>query len=723
MPISKGRWQQSRLQRGMSKPDRSQLQGPGVATLLQQFVRGLTLHQQGKLLDAERIYQEILLSEPRHFDALHLLGVIALQTGRNEHGVDLIAQALEVDPSAAAAHSNLGNGLRRLGRYEDALASYDMAIALKPNTAEAHNNRGNVLDNLKRHLEAVRSFDRAIALNPKYVEAYNNRGVALNNLHRHEEAVASYDKAIALKPDFAEAHNNRGIALNDLNRRDEALSSFDRAIALNPGYANAHNNRGNVLKQLKRYGEAVASFDKAARLQPDLVGVEGKRLYAKMQICDWRNFDSERTNLLSAVRNGKKNADPFSILGISSSPEDQLKCATLWITKQRSASDRPIWRGEIYKHKRIRIAYLSADFRDHPLSYLMAGIFERHDRRRFETIAVSYGPNGRSDMRERLEAAFDRFIDVTNMDDAHVAGLLRTLEIDIAVDLTGYTAGARTEIVAYRAAPIQVSYLGYPGTMGADYIDYIVADRIVIPVSHQLHYTEKIAYMPNSYWANDLLLRISDRMYTRADFGLPSKGFVFCCFNNNYKITPRVFDSWMRILERVKGGILWIFEGNATVAANLRKEAEARGVDPKRLVFAQPMSRPDHLARHRLADLFLDTLPYNAHTTASDALWTGLPVLTQIGGAFAGRVAASLLNAIDVPELVTSTPQAYEALAVELATDPPKLAGIKQKLAANRRTSPLFNTELFTRHMEAAYIAMYGRYQSGLPPDHIYIEQ
>ena len=326
-------------------------------------------------------------------------------------------------------------------------------------------------------------------------------------------------------------------------------------------------------------------------------------------------------------------------------------------------------------------------------------------------------------MRQRLKVAFDKFIDVRNMSDRDVALLARSLEIDIGIDLNGFTEGERTDIFAMRAAPIQVSYLGYPGTMGADYIDYLIADPTLISASHQPHYTEKIVYLPNSYQPNDRKRRISDKVFTRAEAGLPQEGFVFCCFNNNYKITPDIFESWMRILGRVGGSVLWLFEDNEIAARNLKKEASVRDIDPERLVFARHMALPEHLARHRLADLFLDTLPYNAHTTASDALWAGLPVLTQIGETFAGRVAASLLNAVRLPELITTTRDAYEELAVELATDPAKLAGIKQKLSDNRLTTPLFDTELFAKHIEAAYMQMYERYQAGLPPDHIHVPQ
>lgn len=382
-----------------------------------------------------------------------------------------------------------------------------------------------------------------------------------------------------------------------------------------------------------------------------------------------------------------------------------------------------MWNGEVYSQDKIHVAYVSADFREHATSYLMAGMFECHDKTKFEITAISIGPDDASALRGRLRAAFDDFFDGSLLSDDEIARWIRQKEIDILIDLNGFTQNARTGIFTRRSAPIQVNYLGFPGTMGASYIDYLFADATLVPQSHQQDYSEKIVYLPNSYQVNDRKRAISERTLTREDMGLKDHSFVFCCFNNNFKIAPETFDHWSRVLKQVDGSVLWLLESNATAAGNLRKEARSRGLDPERLIFAPLVPLPDHLARHRCADLFLDTLPYNAHTTASDALWSGLPVLTQIGETFAGRVAASLLIAIGLPELITSTPQAYEELAIELATDPKKLAAIKCKLARNRLTTPLFDTHLFTRHIERAYEAIYARYKTGLPPDHIYVTQ
>ena len=537
------------------------------------------------------------------------------------------------------------------------------------------------------------------------------------------EALASYDKAIALKPDHAATHSNRGNALMDLKRHAEALASYDRAIALKPDDAAAHSNRGNALMALNRPEEALTSYDKAIALKPDFEFLYGNLIHMKMKICDWSNLETQIAQLVHKIDRAEKVSQPFLLLAETNSPELQRKAAEIYALARYPLNIALPKIAKRQRRNKIRIGYFSAEFRNHAIAFLTAELFERHNRSQFEVTAFSFGIDTRDDMRRRLEAAFDKFLDVRNRSDRDVALLARNLEIDIAVDLGGFTLDGRMGIFSMRAAPVQVNYLGYAGTTGAEYIDYLIADPTLIPASNQKYFSEKIVYLPNSYQANDRKRRIADKTFTRAEVRLPEDAFVFCCFNNNFKIAPEVFDCWMRILKRVDNSVIWLMEGNTKATSNLRKEAEIRGVHPERLIFAKPMPPPDHLARHRLADLFLDTLPYNAHTTASDALWAGLPVLTRIGETFAGRVAASLLNAIGLTELITSTPQAYEALAIELATNPEKLAAIKRKLANNRLTTPLFDTQTFTRHIEAAYTMMYERYQANLPPDHIYVPQ
>ncbi len=647
----------------------------------------LALHQQGKLDEAEALYHEILCSEPRHFDALQLLASVAAQKKNSLEALELFDQVLTINPGHPFILNNRGNALKELKRYEEALASYDKAIVLYPD----------------------------------YADAYNNRGNALKELRRYEDALLCYDRALALKPDNAAVHNNRADVLLEMKRYEEALVSYDKAIELQSDDADAYNNRGNALQELRRNEDALLSYERALELKPDYKFLSGMCLHSRMKMCDWSAFDDQVHQLAEKIERHEQVSLPFPLLALTDSLSLQKKSALIYVQERFPESHALPEIPKLNRHDKIRIGYYSADFCNHPVSFLTAELFELHNRERFELVAFSFGPEKKDEMRERVKVAFDRFIDVRNLSDMEVAELSRSLEIDIAIDLGGFTTDSRTGIFALRAAPIQVSYIGYLGTMGAAYIDYLIADATIVPEESRKHYSEKIVYLP-SYQVNDTKRRIADRVFTREECGLPQKGFVFCCFNNNYKITPGTFDGWMRILLQVEGSVLFLYADNDSAAVNLKKEAESRGVEGERLIFGKRLSRPEYLARYRVADLFLDTLPYNAGTTASDALWAGLPVLTCMGESFASRVAASLLNAIRLPELITSTQEEYEALAIELATNPEKLGQICSKLEQNRFTTPLFDTQLFTHHIEEAYREMYERYQADLPPDHLVVE-
>jgi len=711
----------------------------------------LTFHQQGRLDEAEAVYREILVTEPDQFDAFRFLAIIAAQRKQFHEAIALFERAFEINPEHANSLNNYGIVLCEVKRYNDAVLSFDKAIALNADYGEAALNReavlkilkrydevvlscgvafkgnnaavcsdyGNVLQELSRYEESLLYYDRALALEPDYVAAYFNRGLALKKLKRYDEAVLSYDKAIALEPDYAEAHSNRGNALTELKRYHDAVLSYDRALALKPDYAKAHANRGVALQELKQYDEAVLSYGRALACKPDYDFLFAEQLFLSVRICDWRSFEHQVFLLREKISRHENVSTPFPVLALVDSPLLQQEAARIFINAKHVINAPLPLIAKRERHEKIRIGYYSADFQNHATTYLMAELFERHDRRRFELTAFSFGPDKQDEMRTRVACAFDRFIDVRTRSDREVALLSRELEIDIAVDLKGFTTDSRTGIFALRAAPIQVSYLGYPGTMGMDSMDYLIADQTLIPVCYRQYYTEKIVFLPDSYQVNDTKRTIAEKDFTRKECGLPEKGFVFCCFNNNYKITPFVFDSWMRILRQVEGSVFWILEDNPKAAENLRKEATRRGVDSDRLIFSKRIPLAEHLARHRLADLFLDTHPCNAHTTASDALWAGLPLLTLAGETFVARVAASLLNAIQLPELITCTQEEYEALAIELATNPDRLKLIRLKLEKNRLTTPLFDTERFTHHLEEAYGVMYERYQDGLLPEHI----
>jgi predicted O-linked N-acetylglucosamine transferase (SPINDLY family) len=626
-------------------------------------------------------------------------------------------RAIALRPDFAEAYSNRGNALTGLKRYEDALASLEQAIALRAGYGEAINNRANVLNHMRRFDEALASCEQAIALKPDFAEAFSNLGLALNGLKRYAEALASCDRAVTLNPSYAEAFANRACVLSAMVRYDEAVASYDQAIALKPDFAEAYFGRGTVLLELKLGDEAVRSLERAAALAPDLPYVGGMLFFARMQICDWTDFAARHARLAAAIDQDAVAIMPFHALPLSQTPSTQLACARRFGKDNFPPSATPLWRGDRYAHDRIRIGYLSTDFRDHAVAYLTAGLFGRHDRSCFETIGLSLGHNEPSAMRDRLKHSFDRFVDVSTMGDGEIARLVRELEIDIAVDLNGFTDAAQPNVFASRPAPVQVAYLGFAGTLGQAYWDYVIADHFVIPDDARPFYSEKVVHLPGSFMVNDVDRKIAERVPTRAEAGLPERGLVFCCFNNTYKITPDLFDVWMRVLGATDGSVLWLSHANGIAPVNLRREAEQRGIAGERLVFAPKAHLiEDHLARIRLADLFLDTLHYNAHTTAADALWAGVPVLTCAGETFVRRVAGSLLHAVGLPELVTHSLADYESLAVRLAGDPMLLLSLRHRLARNRHTHLLFDTDRFARHLEAAYTTMWQRTQHGEPP-------
>jgi predicted O-linked N-acetylglucosamine transferase (SPINDLY family) len=727
----------------------------GGASAAIHFNLANVLNELGRLEPALAHYSEALHRDPGFVPAAIYRAVVLNQLGRAEEALAAFDALLARVPNAEAFY-NRANILKSLGRTDDAIADYDRALALHPAFPEALFNRGNALLQERRWGDAVASYDRALAVAADYPEALVNRGVALLELSRTDEALASFDRALALVPDFADAHYNRGNALQRLFRLDEALASYDRALGLNPGYAGAANNLGSVLMTLKRMDEAIAAFSRALALQPDLADahfnraqalmqearyeeaiadferlaalgaaerydyVAGDLLHARMHCCDWRDFDRSLADVVAAVRARARACVPFAFMAMADRSPDLLACAEIYAADKfpatAAAAPAPRRDGAAGEQRKIRLGYLGGEFNEQATAFLLAELIERHDRGCFEVIALDNGDDDGSPMRRRLEAAFDRMIDISRMTDDDAARAIRDLGIDILVNLNGYFGYGRTGIFARRPAPVQVNYLGFPGTLGAGYMDYIVADRVVLPEAEQSYYREHVAWLPDCYQPNDTQRAIAAATPPRRDLGLPEDGVVFCSFNNNYKLAPAVFDRWMRILQAVEGSVLWLLEGNRTVAQNLRAEAARRGVSPERIVFARRVPLAEHLARHRAADLFLDTLPYNAHTTGSDALWAGVPLLTCLGTTFPGRVAASLLTAMGLPELIARSLDEYEALAVAVAHDPARLAGLKATLAANRATAPLFDSERYRRHIEAAYATMWERCRAGQPP-------
>jgi predicted O-linked N-acetylglucosamine transferase (SPINDLY family) len=689
----------------------------------QMLRQAMSLHQAGRLPEAEALYRRILAADPRHPGALQMLGVLTGQRGDFAEAERLFRSAVTADGRDPGAHFNHGNALLALQRFDEAFEAFGKAVAAKPDFAPAHLNRGNVLAQQKRFAEAIACYDAAVAAQPNYADACCNRGHALEELRRFAEALSDHERALSLDPARAAFHAARANVLHKLRRYEEALDGLAKALALDPRNAEFLYNRGNVLFELKRYDAAFADYDRAFQLRPNIDYLEGDRLFTKLLLCDWTHLAAETARLVTNVRAGRAAVRPFAFLAVESTPALQAQCARTFA--QREFPPAPaVWRGEKYRHDKIRIAYLSADFREHPVAYLLAGVFEQHDRTRFETFGLSFAPDEETPQAARIRSALERFIDVREQSDFQVARLLREYEIDIAVDLMGPTQQARPGILAHRAAPLQVLYLGYAGSSGADYIDYLIADRTVIAADEEGHFSEKIVYLPDTYMPADRLRPIAAQTPVREEEGLPKRGFVFCSFNNAYKFAPATFDIWMRLLRSVEGSVLWLPEAAAPGMDRLRREAEARGVDGSRVIFARRLqSNASHLSRYRLADLFLDTAPFGSHSTACDALWAGVPLLTCRGETFAGRVAASLLKAAGMPELVTDSFEEYERLARVLASDSQRLASLRAKLARDRLTCALFDTARFTRHLEAGYGAMWERHQRGAPPESISVPE
>ena len=611
-----------------------------------------------------------------------------------------------------------GRQLQRAQRLDEALARFTTALALDPDHLEALGNRGSVLGALRRYDEALRDYDRALALSPNHAMLLYNRGSALLLSGRPAEAVESFDQALALNPDAAEIWNNRGNAVRELSRALEAIASYDRAIALKPDYAKAFYNRGNAhWVDLKQIEPALENFERAFAIDPECDNLRGDLLHLRMHVGDWQGFEAQKNLINEGVRAGRRVVGPFAYQAIAESPADLQACSALYAAGRYPARTA---RGaaKAYAHEKIRIGYLCGEFRKQATSFLTAGLYEQHDRGKFHITAYDNGWSDDSPLRHRLEKAFDAFTDISGLSDRVAAEKIAADEIDILVNLNGYFGSHRMGVFASRAAPIQVNYLGFPATLGAPYMDYILADKIVIPEQERKFYSEQVVYLPVSYQVNDSK-RILGKAPSRAEHNLPADGFVFCNFNQSYKLTPDIFAGWMRILKQVPGSLLWLLAGNPSFPENIHSHTQHAGVAQGRIVFAPMIDAEDHLARIQLADLFLDTAPYNAHTTGSDALWAGVPLITARGATFPGRVAESLLTAAGLPELITADLPSYEKLAVTLAREPARLRPLRQRLQTR---SALFDTARFAQGIEAAFTRMAELSRTGQPAQGFYVE-
>ncbi len=679
--------------------------------------RAMSLAAMRRFDDAIAGYSRVLAMQPSHAMALVQRGLAYRALRQPVQAIADYDRALAIRPDDTDALYNRGVALMDLERAADALAMFDAVMPAYQNNSEMLNNRGVALWNLKRPAEALDSYDRALALEPGFVEAWGNRGLALRDLGRFDEALASFDRLLSLEPRHAVGLNARANVLRDLKRYDEAVEDYSLALSIRPDFAEAMVNRGYTRWSLQQYEAGLEDVEAALALDPDYRYAKGELLHAHMYAADWRGFARLKAEVEDGVRRGARVVQPFNFEAIADNPADAQACSRLWAADKYPQIGQPPQDQAARKNKKkIRIGYVSGEFRQQATAMLMAGVYEHHDREQFELVALDSGVDDQSPMRARLEKAFDQWINIRLLSDQDAAQAARDAGIDILVNLNGFFGDARMGVFAQCPAPVQVNYLGFPATLGAPYIDYIIADATVIPESDQIFYDEKVACLPGCYQPNDDKGREMANTPTRAEAGLPDTGMVFCNFNSGYKLTPDTFDSWMRILREVEGSVLWLLEIHPPYGDNLRKEAQARGISPDRLIFAPVLPTDLHLARLPLADLFLDGLPYNAHTTGSDALWAGLPLITQTGKAFPGRVATSLLKAVGLPELVTETPEAFETLAIKLARDPAALKNIRDKLARQKAGSALFDTARYTRNLESAYRTMWQGWLAGEKP-------
>lgn len=687
------------------------------------FNLGLAHSGLGDRRAALRAFEEVRRRTPDSAPAQCDIGLQLLALDALAEAAKCLERAQAIAPNEALVQINLGLLRQKQGRLDDALQAFKNTVELRPDIALAHANLGGVFNLKKEFALAEQHCRKAVELDATLAAGWSNLGDALNGQLKHEAAEAACREAVRQAPGMVEAWITLSKALIGREQFFEAGAACARATELDPSAVEAWMNMGISLRKLKNFEKAAQAFSNALTLKPDLDFVLAEVIDAQRSDCAWDSLVEKFSLLRTKVEKGNYGTHHFAFLSFTDDLALIRKAMDFNATRFPAntalgpVAPRPV-------PARIRVGYFSADFRPHPVAYLISELFELHDRDRFEIIGFSFGPRSNDPYRCRIQAAFDRFFDVRDQSHLEIAQLARALEIDIAIDLMGFTEHCRSEIFALRAAPIQASYLGYPGTSCLPYIDYLIADPTLIPEESRQYYSERIAYLPDSYQPNDRKRRIAERTFTRSEQGLPDSAFIFCCVNNTYKLSPDTFAVWMSILRQTGNSVLWLTRPSATAVENLKKEAVRHGVAPERIVFASQMPElADHLARLRLADLFLDTLPFNAHTTASDALWAGVPVLTCMGEALQSRVAASLLNAIGLPELVTTNMQDYERLALELAGNPEKLAALRNRLAQNRDTTPLFDTPKLTRHLESAYEQMMSRYQAGLPPDHIFVER
>jgi predicted O-linked N-acetylglucosamine transferase (SPINDLY family) len=688
-----------------------------------QIQSAILAHQQGNFDDAEKSYRAILVRDPNNFKANYYLGVLEYQKNNYQKAIDLIKKALGSNPKFAEAYSNLALSYKGLGNTELAITSFNKAIEIEPNSSEAYFNLGNLRRQQGEFKLAIECYKNSIQYNKKYNVAFYNLAICYEQIHQIDEAIKNYDETIKLKPDFIDAYANLAQLQLKKGMKKEAFVTLYKIIEINPKNVNAYFNLAMLFKEVLQYESAVKALKIVKNINPNFEQIDSWITYFELFESRWDEYNKNIKKLKDSALKSRPDVNPFIAMIAIDDPLLQYNASRAFVRLKGLEPKLKLEAIVNYQNSKIRIGYYSSDLFKHATAYLMSELFELHDRDKFETHIFSYGSNVHDEMTQRIKDSCDYFYDVKHYSSQDIANLSRECKIDIAIDLKGYTGSSRSEIFSYRPAPIQVNYLGFPGTLANPNFEYIIADETIIPKSHQHFYSEKVAYLPNSYQVNDRKRKVNEKIFTRQELGLPNTGFVFCCFNYNYKITPIVFDVWTKILNIVEGSVLWLLEDSKDSTNNLLMEASKRGIHPNRLIFAPRIELSLHLSRHRAADLFLDTWPCNAHTTASDALWAGLPVITLLGETFASRVCGSLLNAINLSELITNNVKDYEALAIELATNKQQLLDIKRKLIINKDKSPLFDTAKFVKDLEEIYVRMQEKHLGGLSPNHIYLDQ
>ncbi len=685
-------------------------------------MQGVNLMQIGKTSEAETAFKDVIQKHPEIAESHQLLGLIYAAREDFINAQECFKQAVRIEPNNAAYNSNYANTLQDTWKIEESIPFYQKAIELKPDFVDAHFNLGNSFRKLQRFPEALKCYEQAKRINPQYVKCYINTAVVYEAMKQIDRAIAEIFEALKFAPQSFELLSYLAVMYSIKKEYEPSMNYFRKAFETGQADDKFFLNYGTVCIELNQPAEAAKAFLKSAELNPGKNAVLGRALHQKMLIADWSGIKEINDEIVRRLPLKEDVADPFGYMGYSDSESDLQIAGFLYLNRKFPTLPKDFTTKKYPRHKRIKIAYVSGEFREHANGSLMTGLIECHDKEKFEVIGLDNGESDEGNLRRRLTAAFDEFIDIRPIGDFDLMQQLKAKEVDILFNLNGFFGAHRTGIFSNRSAPIQINFLGCPGTMGIDYMDYLIADNVVIPKTSYQFYNEKIISLPHSYQINDSKRPELKRTITRQECGLPEGAFVFCCFNNIYKITPETFKRWMRVLKRVPNSVMWFYYNFPEGPENLKREAQALGVDASRLIFSPYIKMADHIERNVLADLFLDSLPYNAHTTASDALWANVPVLTLQGKSFAGRVAASLLHAVEMPELITYTEQEFEDRAVDIATHPEKLAALKVKLAKNRLTTPLFNTKLYTKHFESALIEAYERYQSDLPPAHIEVK-